>query len=194
MLYEHKALGQTVGEVLLTGIDMSAYSEYSYQRPCVEYWLGVADGMGIKVTIPKLSPVLKGPSYGDHQYKYLWEQAKDRIAFLKGKQLEIAANLQGVMGAGSEYQHIPKELPELTIAMGKLETTDETLLGVKATLLAVDKKLKARAQELSKAHAQLNADLNAALGALREAQHNLTVVGAPQSMEQEPDAVRLPQI
>lgn len=192
--YEHKALGQTVGEVMMFGVDMSAFSEYSYQRPSVEYWLGVLEGIGIKITIPKLSPVLKGPSYGDHQYKYLWEQARDRIAHLKGKQSEIAANLQGVMGAAQEYQHIPKELPELTETFKNMETSDETALKVKASLVEIDKKIKNRVKELTQGHAQLNADLNATLGALRESQHWLTVVGAPQSHEQEPDGVKLPQI
>ena len=192
--YEHKVLGQTIGEIRMYGVDMSAYSEYSYQRPCVEYWLGIVEGMGMKLVIPKLSPVLKGPSYGDHEYKYLWEQARDRIAHLKGKQAEISANLQGVMGAAQEYQHIPKELPEMTETFKHMETSDEMALKVKAALAEVDKKIKSRVKELTQAHAQLNADLNATLGAFREAQHWLSVVGAPQSHEQEPDGVRLPQI
>lgn len=43
----------------LYGIDLMPDEEWSYQRACVEYLLGVAEGRGIKVTIPEGSALLK---------------------------------------------------------------------------------------------------------------------------------------
>lgn len=186
-LYEHRQ-GQTVSEIRMYGVDMSAYTEYSYQLPCVNTWLGVAIGLGVRVTIPRQSPVLKGPAYGDHAYKWLWENFKDRIVHHKAKQAEGAANLQAVTGAHAEMERIVKAVKELR--HGSLWSQGipfwkvDELLGV----------LQQRSKELGKFHSQLNADLNAVIGALREAQHSLVVINAPQSEAEEPEPVKLPTV
>ena len=41
------------------GVDMKAEDEYFYQRPNLEYLIGLADGMGIDVYIPDESPLIK---------------------------------------------------------------------------------------------------------------------------------------
>jgi hypothetical protein len=78
-ILEHD-IGETVGEIGLWGINMAQHgkskgigsagwfaSEYARQRPSVEYWLGVAEGKGIKVTIPVQSDILKCSCvYGYH--------------------------------------------------------------------------------------------------------------------------------
>lgn len=46
-------------EIGLWGVDMTADEEYSHQRPCCEYYLGVARGMGINVTVARQSPILR---------------------------------------------------------------------------------------------------------------------------------------
>jgi len=167
-------------ELHIYGVDMSAYEEYSYQRPCVEYWLGIAVGLGIKVTVPKEAPVLQGPMYGTHSEKVFWDQAKGRVTFLKSKQQQQQADLQAIMGAIAEHNNLPpfKDMEEIT-AEG-LEEIKEWF--------------KARIKELNQAQIALGAGLNNTLGAEREAQHNLTMVGAPQSLEEEPEAARLPQL
>jgi hypothetical protein len=38
-----------VSEINIYGVDMSIGSEYSFERPSVLYWIGRAEGMGIKV-------------------------------------------------------------------------------------------------------------------------------------------------
>lgn len=48
--------GQEIG---LYGIDMAQGGEYAQQRPSCEYWLGVAEGAGIKVTIAETADLLK---------------------------------------------------------------------------------------------------------------------------------------
>lgn len=77
-LHEH-ANGQPVAEIGLWGVDMAQHglrsaghvgwftSEYARQRPSVEYWIGIAEGQGIKVTIPPTSDILKASCiYGYH--------------------------------------------------------------------------------------------------------------------------------
>lgn len=46
-------------EIGLYGVDMSTASEYGPQRPSCEFFIGICAGLGIKVTIPKQSDLLK---------------------------------------------------------------------------------------------------------------------------------------
>lgn len=61
-----KAILDGVEEIGLYGINLTADEEYFYQRPNAEYLIGLAQGKGIKITIPKDSALLKlGYIYGD---------------------------------------------------------------------------------------------------------------------------------
>jgi hypothetical protein len=52
-------------EVHLYGIDLLQEGEYAYEKPCVEYLVGLARGMGITVYIPRQSALCKaGFVYG----------------------------------------------------------------------------------------------------------------------------------
>lgn len=53
------AISQRPDEIAMYGVDMKADDEYGYQRPNCEYLIGLARGLGIKVTIPDASPVCK---------------------------------------------------------------------------------------------------------------------------------------
>jgi len=46
-------------EISIYGVDMATNSEYQGQRPSVEWWCGLSEGMGIKVIIPPSSDILK---------------------------------------------------------------------------------------------------------------------------------------
>ncbi len=61
----HYGLGEC--EIALYGIDVSPDDEWSYQRACIEYLVGIAIGKGIKVTIPESSALLK---FHDQFIKY----------------------------------------------------------------------------------------------------------------------------
>ena len=80
-LYEHatEAGGRRVSDIGLWGVNMAQHglqgaghvgwftSEYARQRPSCEYWIGIADGAGIKVHIPAKSDLLKCACvYGYH--------------------------------------------------------------------------------------------------------------------------------
>lgn len=45
-------------EIHVYGVDMAQDTEYSEQRPCVEYWLGIAQGMGIRTVVPPEADLL----------------------------------------------------------------------------------------------------------------------------------------
>ena len=62
-LYEHKC-GQTITELRMAGIEMLIGTEYARQKPCVEFWLGRAMGMGIEVSVaPTGSAILSDAIY-----------------------------------------------------------------------------------------------------------------------------------
>jgi len=77
-IYEHET-GTPVSDIGMWGVDMAQHglrgaghvgwftSEYARQRPSVEYWIGIAEGKGIKATIPEQSDILKAACiYGYH--------------------------------------------------------------------------------------------------------------------------------
>lgn len=41
------------------GVDMAQHEEYAHQRPSCEYWIGVANGLGVTVHIPGTSDLMK---------------------------------------------------------------------------------------------------------------------------------------
>jgi len=45
--------------IAVYGVDMATDSEWGWQRPSCEYWIGLAEGMGIEVIIPPSSDLLK---------------------------------------------------------------------------------------------------------------------------------------
>jgi len=53
------AILQGAKEIGCWGVDMSTGSEWGPQRPSCEYFLGIATGLGIKVTMPEQADLLK---------------------------------------------------------------------------------------------------------------------------------------
>ncbi len=46
------ALLEDFSEIHIYGVDMVTDEEYGYQRPCCEYWIGLAAGLGKRLVIP----------------------------------------------------------------------------------------------------------------------------------------------
>lgn len=57
------AIHKSYQEIHIYGVDMNGDTEYVHERPCVEFYIGIAIARGVKVVIPENSPVLKGPKY-----------------------------------------------------------------------------------------------------------------------------------
>ena len=74
------AIHEGAEEIGLWGVDMKGDDEYGYQKPNVEYLIGLARGKGIEVHVPEKSPLLKftaqGPRFFDfvpaYQDRYGW--------------------------------------------------------------------------------------------------------------------------
>ena len=65
------ALYEGFNEISLYGIDLIVGTEYSVQKACLEFWLGIAHARGVNVRIPEQSALL-------HQsYRYGYEQEPD---------------------------------------------------------------------------------------------------------------------
>lgn len=81
------AMLEGCSEIGLFGVDMAQSDpatgrngEYEHQRPSCEYFIGLAQGMGIKVNIPPQSDLLKAQqlyAYQSHKGdRYVWHQAR----------------------------------------------------------------------------------------------------------------------
>lgn len=97
-------------EIGLWGVNMAQSLEYASQRPSCEYFIGVAIGRGIKVTIPEVSDLMKTAGlYGfDEHVNAMWVKWDARRKELKGK----VAGLQ---------QEIQQKTMECTYLQGALE-------------------------------------------------------------------------
>lgn len=80
-------LARPGAELALYGIDMSAESELTYQRPCCDHYVGVAEAAGIQVFLPDTSDLCKaGALYGLDTTEPLRQKLELKIA--QGKQAE----------------------------------------------------------------------------------------------------------
>lgn len=72
------ALLRGVTELAIYGADMRGDEEYAAQRPAVEYWLGRAEGMGVKLIVPPQSGLLNpdGIDYGYAEDSSAWVEMR----------------------------------------------------------------------------------------------------------------------
>ncbi len=73
------AIYEGVDEIGIWGIDMIGDGEYSHQRSCCEYLLGIAQGNGIKVTIAPQSPLLRAERMYAFEYTALAAELQSKI-------------------------------------------------------------------------------------------------------------------
>ena len=64
------AIHEGAEEIGIWGVDMVGSDEYAYQRPNMEYLIGVARGRGIKVHVPDESPICKFQGTGIRFYSH----------------------------------------------------------------------------------------------------------------------------
>jgi hypothetical protein len=65
------AIKEGFKEIRVLGVDMAVDTEYFWQRPSCEYFLGIAAGMGIKIWMPDSCDLLKT------RFMYGYEEAKE---------------------------------------------------------------------------------------------------------------------
>lgn len=62
-----QALYEGATTIGIWGIDYEEHAEYLVQRPCMEYWIGFARALGVKVYVTATSPLARDPHvYGRH--------------------------------------------------------------------------------------------------------------------------------
>jgi len=88
-LYEGLACGHQWDEIHIYGVDMAVGPEYTAQRPSCEYWIGIAEGMGVKVYIPDASDLCKTA------FLYAYEEAAQKK--FETKMQKIAEDAQARM-------------------------------------------------------------------------------------------------
>lgn len=74
------AIYEGADEIGLWGVDMVGDCEYSYQRACCEYLLGIARGKGIMVTISPNSPLLRAERMYAFEYTNFAGEVQKRIS------------------------------------------------------------------------------------------------------------------
>lgn len=64
------AITEGAEEIGIYGVNMRADEEYAYQRPNLEYLIGLARGKGIAVHVPDVSPLLKFSGFAGYDGRY----------------------------------------------------------------------------------------------------------------------------
>lgn len=93
-------------ELALWGIDMAADSEYSSQRPAVEYYVGIARGMGIPVFIAGSSDICKSTAvYGIGTTAPLAIKARANIEHLTQSKVALMQQEQALQSQQLQLQY-----------------------------------------------------------------------------------------
>ena len=100
----------------LYGVDLNTGGEYAWQKAGVEYLLGMAAGMGIKVVLPGNCPLLHGEIYGRGFLKPEGEsitipQLEIRKTELEKKMSKVTEQYWQVAGALAEAKHTMAQMP-----------------------------------------------------------------------------------
>lgn len=88
------AMYKGVKKINLYGVDMSIGSEYQYERPSVLYWIGRAEGLGVKVNTTI--------NTGNFLYGYETEKLKQILSSIDYKRQYAKGKISST--SGDEYQ------------------------------------------------------------------------------------------
>ncbi len=92
-------------EIGCWGVDMATGTEYAPQRPSCEFFLGIAAGMGIKITIPDEADLLKT------RYLYGFEE-RERSAW-EAKMIQMMEAMEGRKSkAMNQYEVANKQIQQ----------------------------------------------------------------------------------
>jgi len=96
-------------EIGIYGFEMASNTEWGHQRPSAEYWIGRAEGMGIKIREPRGWNLLRGSLYGfeDNSVGFR-QQLEIRSAFIKNKTREEEQKFYKLNGACEELDRLVK--------------------------------------------------------------------------------------
>lgn len=79
-------LHDLVGEIRLAGIELAIGTEYFHQRPCLEFWCGMAMGRGIRIAqSPYGTSILNGQIYAREHGEPLYPESMTAMAVTAGE-------------------------------------------------------------------------------------------------------------
>jgi len=91
-------------EVGMYGVEMASDTEYKYQRPNGEFWIGFMMGRGVKIHLPKEANLLRGQRYG---FDWLPNVGRQAIEFdlvrMKNEEGQAMAKLNSVQGVRNYF-------------------------------------------------------------------------------------------
>jgi hypothetical protein len=111
-LLEHVAGSTRLDRIEIWGADMRHEEEYAIQRPCVEFWLGLAQGLGIDVFVPPSAALLSADAlYGYEEEAGLVSEALraireqiERARVSRDKAIQEAATYDGALQDCLEWE------------------------------------------------------------------------------------------
>ena len=127
------AITEGVDEIKLYGVHGATELEYIQQRPCIEWLLGLAQGRGIKVVVPDISPILHGERYPGSRLMD-GAQAQERLDFNRDAYMDAWAKASEYLGAFRALKKVAIELPPgaggvgLDVAEGGRKQSHEQVL------------------------------------------------------------------
>lgn len=88
------ALECNIKQLGLFGVDMAAGSEWAYQRPSCQHFLGLAKQLGIEVVLPPESDLMRPTTlYGIGEHSHRHVKLRERQAELMERKANILANM-----------------------------------------------------------------------------------------------------
>lgn len=127
------AIREGFKEIQIWGVDMAVGTEYEHQRPSCEFWLGIAQGMGIKIYIPDEADLLKTRFiYGFEETKQMAFNHKtdDMVKNMSRKLGELQNRIAADKSAADQYAgaiHAVKEVKKIW------SNLDDTLTGLRSS-------------------------------------------------------------
>lgn len=108
------AIVEGFDEIALYGIDCATGTEYAAQKPCLEAWLSLAMGRGIRVIVPPQSALFKTPFLYGYEPPRMFPRVlkasepwlRDRILAYKAKNNELLEQIHQCEGAIAELESL----------------------------------------------------------------------------------------
>lgn len=115
------AIVENFSEISVWGIHLATAWEYQIQRPNMEWLLGLAAGLGIKVILPERAPICKS------SYRYAYEPKADLPA------QAVQRKIEAIKAEGLKLRHQHAKLPWRAFSTkrdleARLQALDTTLL------------------------------------------------------------------
>jgi hypothetical protein len=181
--HEHVVQERPIATVRVYGVNLTSLDEYIHQKSCVEYWLGRLEQAGVRVEVPRGSALLKGKLYAMDDAD-LSDHAFERLQHWKGKYTAAWANINTALSMKAELKFWASQLSSLAEAHPGM-FTDE----VKAQVQAIFDRRSSNLNTLSERGA---AEMNGALGMVKDNQHWLAITGGIDHRAPQLPDLRLP--